>query len=121
MASLISFDIDGTMEFGDPPGGITLDMVRRAKQNGFIIGSCSDRFPSIQRTLWEKHDIVVDFVAPKQGLPEVKGRFEAEKYYHIGDRSTDQQYAERAGFLFFWAIDAVDEPWLDGLEVVEWS
>lgn len=112
MAILVSFDIDGTMEFGDPPGGITLDMVRRAQQMGFLIGSCSDRPPSTQRVLWEKHEILVDFVAPKHGLPEVKVRFEAEEYCHIGDRNTDQQYAERAGFLFFWSHEAIDEPWL---------
>lgn len=112
MAILISFDIDGTMEFGDPPGGITLDMVRRAQQMGYLIGSCSDRPPSAQQALWEKHDIRADFVAPKHGLDEVKSRFEADEYVHIGDRDTDQQFAERAGFRFFWAYDAIHEPWL---------
>ena len=43
MAKLISFDIDGTLEVGDPPGIITLDMVRKAKELGFLVGSCSDR------------------------------------------------------------------------------
>ena len=28
MAILISFDIDGTLEVGDPPGPLTMDMVR---------------------------------------------------------------------------------------------
>lgn len=112
MAILISFDIDGTMEFGDPPGGITLEMVRRAKQLGFVIGSCSDRPPSSQKALWEKHDIMVDFVVPKHCLSEVKVLYAAEEYCHIGDRDTDQQYAERAGFLFYWTHEALDEPWL---------
>ena len=89
MAYLISFDIDGTLEFGDPPGGITVEMVRRAKELGFLIGSCSDRFPSAQRSLWEACDIAVDFVAAKHMLPDIRSRFEAVKYLHIGDRDLD--------------------------------
>ena len=116
MAILISFDIDGTMEFGDPPGGITLDMVRRAQQMGYLIGSCSDRPPSAQQALWEKHDIQADFVVAKHLLSDVKAQFEAEEYLHIGDRDTDQQYAERAGFRFFWTHEGVHEPWLDSAE-----
>lgn len=112
MAILISFDIDGTMEFGDPPGGITLEMVRRAKEMGFVIGSCSDRPVSSQKGLWERHNIEVQFTVPKHGLPDVKGQFDVAEYYHIGDRDTDQQYAEKAGFVFYWTHEALDEPWL---------
>ena len=39
---LISFDIDGTMVFGDPPGEITVEDVRKVKELGFIVGSASD-------------------------------------------------------------------------------
>ena len=31
LAKLISFDFDGTLEVGEPPGGITMNMVRQAK------------------------------------------------------------------------------------------
>ena len=116
MAYLISFDIDGTLEFGDPPGGITVAMVRRAKELGFLIGSCSDRFPSAQRSLWEACDIAVDFVAAKHMLPDIRSRFEALKYLHIGDRDLDQQLAEKAGFEFLWDHEGVAEPWLAWLE-----
>lgn len=116
MAFLISFDIDGTLEFGDPPGGVTLEMVKRAQELGFLIGSCSDRFPSAQKALWEARNIEVDFVAPKHMLPDIKARFEAERYVHIGDRDLDQQFAEQAGFEFWWDHEAVSEPWLAWLE-----
>ena len=43
MVVLISFDIDGTLELGDPPGVPTMDMVRLVQEKGFLIGSCSDR------------------------------------------------------------------------------
>ena len=116
MAFLISFDIDGTLEFGDPPGGITVKMVRRAQELGFLIGSCSDRFPSAQRALWEARDIKVDFVAAKHMLPDIRARFVAVRYLHIGDRDIDQQLAEKAGFEFLWDHEGVAEPWLAWLE-----
>ena len=34
MAILISFDIDGTMEVGDPPGPLTMEMARIAQKKG---------------------------------------------------------------------------------------
>ena len=113
MAFLISFDIDGTLEFGDPPGAITTDMVRRAKELGFLIGSCSDRFPSAQHALWADRNIKVDFVSPKHMLEEVKARFLAERYLHIGDRELDRQLARQAGFEFLHVDEAVGEPWLN--------
>ena len=38
---LISFDIDGTLEEGDPPGVLTMDFVREVevKDRGLLIGS----------------------------------------------------------------------------------
>ena len=59
---LISFDIDGTLEIGDPPGVLTMDMVRLVREKGFLIGSCSDRTLSGQRAIWKQHEISVDFV-----------------------------------------------------------
>lgn len=113
MAILISFDIDGTLEFGDPPGGVTLEMVKRAQDLGFLIGSCSDRFPSAQKAMWDARNVEVDFVAAKHMLPDVRQRFEADIYVHIGDRDLDRQLAEQAGFRFLWDHEAEAEPWLE--------
>ena len=57
MKILISFDIDGTLETGDPPGRVTMEMVRRAQELGYIIGSASDRPVPVQKSIWEKHGI----------------------------------------------------------------
>ncbi len=108
MTILISFDIDGTLEVGDPPGVLTMDMVRLEQAKGFNIGSCSDRTLSGQRAIWKQHDIPVEFVASKHMLPEIKSRFEADAYYHIGDREDlDRRYALEAGFEFLWPDEAV--------------
>jgi hypothetical protein len=94
---LISFDIDGTLEVGDPPGPVTLEMVRRAREFGCIIGIGSDRTLSVQR---------------EHKLSDVKAAFEVERYYHIGDTELDRQFALRAGFDFLWMKSAASEPWL---------
>ena len=112
MVILISFDIDGTLEVGDPPGVLTMDMVRIAKEKGYLIGSCSDRTMSGQQALWDQHNIPVDFVAPKHMLAEVKAKFEADVYCHIGDREDlDKKYALDAGFDFLWPHEAVLKCW----------
>jgi hypothetical protein len=111
LVKLISFDIDGTLEVGDPPGIITMDMVRKAKTLGYLIGSCSDRTIRDQRGIWERHSIPVDFTVLKHRLDDVKSRFHAEVYYHIGDTDMDGFFADRAGFLFIRADDVPDKSW----------
>ena len=100
--TLISFDIDGTMFFGSPPGHITLDVVHRAKELGFIVGSASDRPISNQVQLWEEHGVEVDFVSLKHRLDDVRERFDATHYLHVGDTEMDRYFANLAGFSFFW-------------------
>ena len=111
MAKLISFDIDGTLEVGEPPGSITMNMVRRAKGLGYLVGSCSDRPISSQRQMWREHHIAVDFSVLKQQLGELKIRFPAEEYCHVGDTELDHYFAERAGFHFVRADAALQRFW----------
>ena len=54
----------------------------------------------------------MDFVVSKHMLPDVKARFEADVYYHIGDREDlDRRYALDAGFEFLWPHEAVAHPY----------
>ncbi len=111
MRKLISFDIDGTLEVGDPPGMVTIDMVRRAKDSGWLIGSCSDNTIASQRAMWERHDIRVHFTVLKHQLAMVWDQFEAEAYFHVGDTDIDRYFAVGAGFEFI-PVAEVSEPWL---------
>ena len=111
MAKLISFDIDGTLEVGDPPGYITMDMVRRATWLGYIVGSCSDRMVSNQKRIWRDNNIPVQFTVLKHQLDLVKAEFDAEVYYHIGDTDLDRYYAERAGFKYLVPDATADRLW----------
>ena len=112
MKILLSFDIDGTLETGDPPGPVTLEMVKRARDLGCIIGSASDRAISSQKVMWEKVGIEVDFVSNKHVLSEIRERFEADYYLHMGDRELDRQFALEADFDFIWMDEAATEPWI---------
>jgi hypothetical protein len=51
VVTLISFDIDGTLDVGESPGLIPMELVRQAKQLDCLIGSCSDRLLRDQRRL----------------------------------------------------------------------
>jgi hypothetical protein len=110
--TLISFDIDGTLEIGDPPGIVTIAMVQLAKRLGYVIGSCSDRPIRFQQELWERLRIGVDFTVLKHRLADVKALFPvATTYYHIGDTETDHAVAVGAGFRFLRADASHHRAW----------
>ena len=111
MPPLISFDIDGTLEVGDPPGLISVEMVRQVKRLGYLIGSCSDRPVSYQQQLWQRLEIAADFTVLKHRLADLKAQLRAEAYYHIGDTDVDHFFAGEAGFRFFRADAAMLLTW----------
>ena len=104
---LLSLDIDGTMEVGDPPGWIPIEWIARGRALGYVVGSASDRTMSDQRSLWARHAVEVDFVGHKHLLDEIRARYpETTRWIHIGDGEADHLYATRYGFEFHW-IDEV--------------
>jgi hypothetical protein len=104
-AVLVSFDIDGTLEIGDPPGPIGLDLVRLARERGYVIGTSSDRTVADQRRLWELAGLEADFVGHKHHLEATRARFDCDRLVHIGDTHVDEYYATLAGFEFWYAVD----------------
>jgi len=109
--TVVSFDIDGTLEVGEPPGIVTVALVKLAKGLGYVIGSCSDRPISYQEDMWTQLAIVPDFTVLKHRLEDVKARFTAAAYYHIGDTDTDERFALAAGFRFLKADPAAHRAW----------
>tara|TARA_B110000263_G_C15239907_1_gene478902 strand:- start:86 stop:607 length:522 start_codon:yes stop_codon:yes gene_type:complete len=100
---LISFDIDGTMEFGDPPGILTQEIVNYFRDKGAIVGSASDRPESTQWMMWRKYGIELDFVTLKHRMKSLRDKYpDFDSYWHVGDRPLDQQNARDANFTFFW-------------------
>lgn len=102
---VVSFDIDGTMVFGHPPGPIMVGFVRAVAAAGHLVGSASDRTVADQSALWTAHDLDVAFVGGKHHLHEVRVRFPADRYVHLGDTDVDAHYARLAGFEFVGVTD----------------
>ena len=111
MGTVVSFDIDGTLEIGDPPGIITVASMRAARRLGYVVGSCSDRPLAHQRQLWQRLELNPDFTVLKHRLAEVKAAFTAAAYYHIGDTDVDEHFAGVAGFRFLRADVASFRAW----------
>ncbi|HMD46842.1 MAG TPA: hypothetical protein VKG43_11815 [Acidimicrobiales bacterium] len=105
---MVSFDIDGTLEVGDPPGPITLAFVRAVKEKGCLIGSSSDRTVAEQHKMWAAAGIAADFVGHKHHLDAVRERFVCTRRVHIGDTHVDEYYASLAGFEY-WDAHAVPD------------
>lgn len=106
---VVSFDIDGTMTFGDPAGPVGIELVREVAALGHVVGSASDRTRAEQSALWSRHGIDVSFVGGKHHLAEVRRQFPADRYVHIGDTVVDEHFALGAGFEFF-DVTGLPEP-----------
>ena len=109
--TVVSFDIDGTLEIGEPPGIVPVALVRAAQRLGYLIGSCSDRPISFQQAMWKRLEIDADFTVLKHRLADVRARFAAAAYYHVGDTEVDERFALEAGFRFLRADAAAHRDW----------
>ena len=110
---VISFDIDGTLTFGDPVGMIEPQVVGLLKRRGHIVGGGSDRIASNQRDLWAAHGLVPDFIVEKHRLGEVKAQFPGAGLIHIGDSDPDRLQARYNGFAFVDVITLTPRLWAD--------
>lgn len=108
---LLAFDIDGTLEIGEPPGPVPLGMVRRARELGYLVGSCSDRPAGWQRLTWERFGIAPDFTVLKHLLERARTQHDVPEYIHVAVSDRDRRYAELAGFVFVSAYEVATEPW----------
>src|SRR5438094_527373 len=83
-----------------------------AKRRVWLVGSCSDRPIAYQQALWERLGIAADFTTLKHRLADLKARFPAAAYYHVGDTDLDADYATGAGFRFLRADAAAHRAWV---------
>jgi hypothetical protein len=103
--TLVSFDIDGTLELGDPPGPVSGGLVALARERGCVIGSASDRTLREQGEIWAALGIEPDFISRKHQLDNVRETFTGNWLVHIGDTHIDEHFAKLAGFAFVHVVD----------------
>ena len=115
---VVSFDIDGTLEFGEPPGPIPVSTVLAVQRAGVVIGSASDRLPSDQHRLWQNTKVQVSFAVPKHTLSHLLDRFRRHPVIHIGDSIGDRLSARAAGAHFIAVHECSAADWRD-IELVK--
>lgn len=103
--TLVSFDIDGTLELGDPPGPISRHFVHHAREQGCVIGSASDRTLREQAEVWAALGLEPDFISRKHQLGNVRENHAWSTLFHIGDTHIDEHFAKLAGFAFILVSD----------------
>jgi hypothetical protein len=110
---VLSFDIDGTLEVGDPNGPLTFAHVEEARAAGHVVGSASDRTIADQTALWAAAGVTPHFIILKHNLPEIRASYEGDRYLHIGDTDRDKVSAAAADFEFIHVNDVMLEmlPW----------
>src|SRR5215831_10420566 len=107
----MSFDSDGTLAGGDPPGIITLDMMRLTHTRGALIGRCSDRTTSDQQPLRAQHNMRIACTVLQHQLADVKVQCQTEAHAPLGETDMDHCYATRAGFRCLKAETTTCQPW----------
>jgi hypothetical protein len=115
---VLSLDIDGTLEFGEPPGPIPVSTVLAVQQAGVVVGSASDRLPSDQRRLWQNTEVQVSFAVPKHTLSGLLDGFRQHPAIHIGDGIGDRLLARAAGAHFIAVHECSAADWRD-IELVK--
>lgn len=108
---IISFDLDGTLEFGDPPGAIAPALVRTLQETVFVVGSASDRTVLDQSRLWQSAGLEPGFVVVKNHLRHISSKYPGRRLVHIGDRFADYLEARNAGALFLHVESLSFEDW----------
>jgi hypothetical protein len=111
---VLSFDIDGTLEVGDPNGPLTFAHVEAARAAGHVVGSASDRTIADQTALWEAAGVEPHFIILKHNLNQIRASYEGYRYLHIGDTDRDKVSAKAADFEFLHVDDVV-------LDVLPWA
>lgn len=110
---VVSFDIDGTLEFGDPNGPVVTGLVRALQDTRVVVGSASDRTVLDQRRVWSAAGIEPEFVVVKNHLRRIPNDYPGGLLVHVGDRFADELEAANAGAVFV-HVDALSwDEWLE--------
>ena len=100
--NLISYDVDGTVSWGNPPGPITPEMIIDEVNFGNHVVGGSNHDIAVQDAEFRAHGIKLLMVCQKVGLSRAKEKWpNARRYIHVGDSVNDDgKAAKAAGFEY---------------------
>jgi hypothetical protein len=98
MAKVFSFDRDDTLALSSGP--ITLDMLKRLKEKGYIIGTGGGVSGEEQERQWRRWGIAPDFALTKSDLGKLRELYPGAEVTHVGDNQVDEEIAEKFGYNY---------------------
>jgi ribonucleotide monophosphatase NagD (HAD superfamily) len=98
---VIAFDVDGTLEVGDPAGSIKLSALKDLKQQGYVVGVISNA--STRARVKDKFHDEADFFLTKgttkaQSMKIVGKDFDQKLY--VGNSAQDEKAAKKADWKY---------------------
>jgi len=99
LSVVVAFDVDGTLEVGDPKGPIKLEEVKRLKEAGFTVGivGAKEKVEGLLRGL----DFYMEGDPFKEkNLKELMRRYRPKLAIYVADRPSDREAALKAGFCY---------------------
>ena len=98
MAKVFSFDRDDTLALSSGP--ITLEMLKKLKEKGYVIGTGGGVSGEEQARQWRRWGIEPDFALTKSDLGKLRELYPGAEITHVGDDQVDEEIAEKFGYNY---------------------
>jgi hypothetical protein len=98
MAKVFSFDRDDTLALSSGP--ITLEMLRKLKEKGYVIGTGGGVSGEEQARQWTSWGIRPDFALTKSDLGKLRELYPGAEITHVGDDEVDEEIAKKCGYNY---------------------
>ena len=98
MAKVFSFDRDDTLALSSGP--ITLEMLKKLKEKGYVIGTGGGVSGEEQARQWRRWGIEPEFALTKSDLGKLRELYPGAEITHVGDDQVDEEIAEKFGYNY---------------------
>ena len=99
MKVVVAFDVDGTLEVGNPPGPIKLSELKRLKELGLVVGIVG-AFEKVKRIISDLEFYYPGHPHKPKYLKEIKERYNPVIAIYVGDDDADRVAALSSGFIY---------------------
>jgi hypothetical protein len=106
MNVVIAFDVDGTLECGNPPGLIKIETVKRLKERGFIVGIIG-AYKKVQQHINNLDFYLSGDPHKPENLRKVHETYKPTFCIYVADLPSDRVAALENGFSYIKSEDFV--------------